>query len=89
MADLDALIAEFNGAIKYKPMLADHPHWTHDQCIAEAHRFHALAILGLRRAWVIEKETRVSWMSQSPIWNDGIPYCRNQPTLRMMEEAIK
>lgn len=86
---LDALIAEFNGAIKYLPMLADHPEWTHDECITFARKWHAVAITNLRAALAEEIKTGVSWGSQPKRWNDRIPYCRNQPTLRMMAEAVR
>lgn len=86
---LEELIAEFNGAIKYAPMLQDHPDWMREECLAFARKWHAVAIDNLRAALQQEKETGVSWGSQKKRWNDKIPYCRNQPTLRMMEEAVQ
>lgn len=60
---VEALIAQFNGAIKYTPMLADHPDWTDEQCLAFARKWHAVAVKqrGALRG----------------TWNAGIPYCRN------------
>ena len=60
---IDALVKEFNGAIKYTPMVKDHPDWTHEQCIAFAMKWHALA----------EQRYRAG----DAKWNNGIPYCRN------------
>jgi len=72
---INALIARFDGAIKYTPMLTDHPDWTDDQCEAFAREHHASAILGLIR------------LKGAPGWNNGIPYCRNLPTEKMLKEA--
>lgn len=57
------LVPKFNGAIKYLPMLMDHPDWTDAQCIAFAKKWHAVAE-GRHRAG-------------DPRWNEKIPYCRN------------
>lgn len=70
-----AMLAEFDGAIKYGPMLNDHPDWTNEQCIAFARKWHAIAIERLR-----DGEAQ---------WNEGIPYCRNEPTDAMLREASK
>lgn len=57
------LVARFNGLIKYRPMLQDHPDWTDDQCVAFAAEQHIRA---------------VQQHASSPgSWNDGVPYCRN------------
>lgn len=60
------LVAQFNGAIKYSPMLKDHPDWTDEQCIAFARKHHAVAVERLKRG--------------DPRWNAGISYARNDPT---------
>lgn len=60
---IDKLVAEFNGLIKYAPMLKDHPDWTDAQCIEFAKKWHAVA------------EERHA--KGDPKWNDRIPYCRN------------
>lgn len=70
---LDELIAEFNGAIKYAPMLKDHPDWSKEQCLAFARKWHAVAIERLRKG--------------DQQWNEKIPYCRNIPTPEMLKEA--
>jgi len=57
------LAAKFNGAIKYTPMLQDHPEWTDAECIAFAKKWHAVA---LKRHKAGDQR-----------WNNGIPYCRN------------
>lgn len=57
------LVPKFNGAIKYLPMLMDHPDWSDDECIAFARKWHAVA-----------KELHDAG---DPRWNEGIPYCRN------------
>lgn len=57
------LVAQFDGLIKYTPMLMDHPDWTDDQCIAFAHQQHAIAL----------EKRKIDPAS----WNCGIPYCRN------------
>jgi hypothetical protein len=57
------LVAQFDGLIKYAPMLRDHPDWTDEQCVAFAREQHARA---------------VRQRSENPAaWNVGIPYCRN------------
>lgn len=67
MNDLDdrinRLVSQFNGMIKYFPMIQDHPDWTDDQCIEFAKKWHAVAI---------EKYNK-----NSVGWNSGVPYCRN------------
>jgi len=60
---IEKLVAQFSGAIKYTPMLADHPEWTDEQCIAFARKWDALA-----------RERR---NANDPLWNAAIPYCRN------------
>jgi hypothetical protein len=70
---IDRLVAALNGAIKYRPMLQDNPDWTDEQCLAFARQHHATAIARLR--------------AEDPLWNAGIPYCRNVPTPAMIEEA--
>lgn len=72
---IEELIQEFNGAIKYTPMLKDHPDWTKAQCVAFAKLHHASAIAGLRE------------FGKDGPWNNGIPYCRNIPTVAMLKEA--
>lgn len=85
------LIARFDGAIKYLPMLQDHgdhrrsngthyvadsrQHWTDDQIIEYARSLHAIAIERLRA------------VGPDGGWNNGIPYCRNLPTEAMLKEA--
>lgn len=69
------LVAIFNGAIKYTPMLTDHPHWSDEECVAFARAGHARAIEGLRAHGV------------EGAWNDAVPYCRNIPTEAMLKEA--
>lgn len=60
---IDRLVAAFNGAIKYTPMLADHPEWTDEQCIAFAREHDAIA--------------RARYAAGDPKWGDGVPYVRN------------
>jgi hypothetical protein len=60
---IDWLVAEFNGAIKYAPMLQDHPDWTDVECLAFARKWHSVAEERYRKG--------------NPAWNNGIPYCRN------------
>jgi len=62
-ARVPALVARFNGQIKYLPMLLDHPEWTDDECEAFARKWDAVA-----------KEQRKADPAK---WNRGIPYCRN------------
>lgn len=57
------LVAQFDGLIKYAPMLQDHPDWSDEQCIAFAREQHARALA--QRA------------ANPAQWNSGIPYCRN------------
>lgn len=90
----DVLIAEFNGAIKYEPMLLDHGpdaperrRWTKAACAAHARENHAKAIEGLRRVLRLEAEGHGPWNRQIPPWNNKIPYCRNLPTEAMLAEA--
>lgn len=86
-ARIDRLVAQFNGAIKYAPMLQDHPEWTDEQCLAFAREGHAKAIAGLKRAIQIERNGFEPVERQVPRWNNKIPYCRNLPTLEMLKEA--
>jgi hypothetical protein len=60
---IERLVAQFNGAIKYAPMLADHPDWTDEQCLAFAREWDAVA--------------RAKYLAGDPKWNNGIPYGRN------------
>lgn len=60
---IERLVAQFNGAIKYAPMLADHPDWTDEQCIAFARKWDAVA--------------RARYLAGAAKWNNGIPYGRN------------
>lgn len=89
MSLLDELIAEFNGAIKYAPMLQDHPDWTKEQCLVCAREGHAKAITGLRKALQMQAEGWGRWEVQVPRWNNKIAYCRNIPTVVMLDEARK
>lgn len=86
---ISKLVAAFDGAIKYTPMLKDHPDWSDKQCLAFAREWHAVAIDGLRRALKIETKGHGAWDQQVPRWSDGIPYCRNLPTPRLLDEARK
>jgi len=79
-ARIERLIARFNGAIKYTPMLQDHGEgspdpWDDDRCVAYAREHHARAIEGLRQH------------GRDGPWNNAIPYCRNMPTDVMLSEA--
>lgn len=65
---VEYLVSQFNGLIKYYPMLQDHPDWTNEQCLAFARKHHALA------------KARLDADPNDPQWNDRIPYCRNDPT---------
>lgn len=60
---IERLVAQFNGAIKYAPMLADHPDWTDEQCVAFARKWDAVA--------------RARRQAGDLRWNEGIPYGRN------------
>lgn len=84
---IDRLVAQFNGAIKYAPMLQDHPEWTDEQCLAFAREWHAKAMEGLRRAVRIEQAGWEPVERQHPRWNNKIPYVRNLPTPEMLREA--
>ena len=79
-ARIAKLMAEFNGAIKYAPMLKDHPGWTDEECLAFAREHHATAIEQLR-------ERGADMERDGPKWNGRIPYCRNIPTAAMLKEA--
>lgn len=86
-----ALVARFNGAIKYLPMVLDHPEWTDDQCIEFAKKNHAIAIAQLS-AKPLTLISVVSSPESSALlsgWNNGVPYCRNIPTNDMIKEANK
>lgn len=63
LARVPALVAAFNGQIKYLPMLLDHPEWTDEECIAFA------------RKWDAEAVKR--YKANRDGWNNGVPYCRN------------
>lgn len=88
MDRIKALVAKFNGAIKYEPILKDHPEWSDDECLAFAREGHAKAVAQLREAMRRDKVGEGHWHNQVPVWNDRIPYCRNLPTLAMIEEAL-
>lgn len=62
-ARIERLVAQFNGAIKYTPMIKDHPDWTDEECIAFARKHDALA--------------RARYLAGDTKWNNGVPYCRN------------
>ena len=66
MDRVDKLVKLFDGAIKYTPMLKDHPKWTDEECIAFAKKWHVVAVERLKK--------------NDPRWNNGIPYCRNVST---------
>jgi len=84
---IQRLVAQFDGAIKYAPMLQDHPDWTDEQCLAFAREWHAKAIAGLKRALQIEANGFEPVERQVPRWNNKVPYCRNVITPAMREEA--
>jgi len=84
---IEELVGAFNGAIKYTPMLKDHPDWSKEQCLAFARQWHAEAINGLRLSLRLEREGHGRWDVVFPRWNDGIPYCRNIATAAMLSEA--
>lgn len=86
---IKALVAKFNGAIKYGQLLKDHADWSDDECIAFAQLWHERAIAQLKNAMARDRAGEGHWHNQAPMWNDRIPYCRNQPTLAMIEEAMK
>jgi hypothetical protein len=95
---LQGLISEFDGAIKYNAMLADHGRdktykgeisaaaWTREQCVEFARAWHAVAIERLRASELVGNTYRTS---DGKPWNDLIPYCRNEPTAAMLAEAGK
>lgn len=60
---IDRLVAQFNGAIKYLPLLTDHPKMSDEECLAFAREWHAVAAK--------------RYETGDPKWNNGIPYCRN------------
>ena len=89
---IQRLVAQFDGAIKYAPMLQDHgvgtkAPWSDEQCLAFAREWHARAIAGLKRALQIEANGFDPVMRQVPRWNNKIPYARNLPTEAMWTEA--
>lgn len=61
------LRAVFDGAIRYWPMLDQHPEWSDEECVKFAMKWHAKAV---------EQFKAVGKMG----WNWGIPYCRNDHT---------
>lgn len=86
------LVAKFNGAIKYTPMLQDHPDWTDEECLAFAKLWHPKAIAGLRDALARDRKRSGPGHWHNPpegekAWNEGVPYCRNLPTTTMIDEA--
>jgi len=86
------LVAKFNGAIKYAPMLTDHPDWSDDECLAFARKWHPVAIAQLKAAMDRDAAGNGHWHNPPKgerAWNDRIPYCRNQPTGPMLREAMK
>lgn len=69
---VDRLVAQFDGAIKYLPLLTDHPELIDEDCLAFARKWHAVAVERLKvgiRGWDAAHPER--------LWNHGIPYCRN------------
>lgn len=72
---VEGLVARFNGAIKYLPLVTDHPELSDEDLVAFARRWHAVAIEGLRKH------------GPDGPWNNGIPYGRNIPTAAMLKEA--
>lgn len=87
------LVSQFDGAIKYEPMIKDHQDWSDDQCLELARRWHAVAIVQLREAMQNDRDRAVigSHWHDPPegnnSWNHGIPYCRNLPTTAMFDEV--
>jgi hypothetical protein len=59
------LRARFDGAIRYREMLLDHPEWTDEECLAFARNWHEIA------------EIQAGDPAYEGRWNDGVPYCRN------------
>lgn len=89
---INKLVAEFNGAIKYTPMLKDHPDWTDAECLAFAKKWHQVAIEQLRAALQRDAEGGGNWHNPplgQKVWNDRIPYCRNLPIASMIDEALR
>lgn len=86
---INALVSRFNGAIKYTPMVKDHPDWTDDECVSFAEKWHKVAISQLKDALRRDRAGEGHWHNQTPCWNNRIPYCRNLPTTAMFEEAAK
>lgn len=86
---IKSLVDRFSGAIKYSPMLKDHPEWSDEECLTFARKWHAVAIAQLKEAMRRDKAGEGHWHNQVPGWNNKIPYCRNLPTLAMFEEAAK
>lgn len=87
---IKSLVAKFNGAIKYTPMLKDHPEWSDDECLAFAQLWHERAIAQLKEALKRDYSGGGNWHNPPAgmkMWNDRIPYCRNLPTATMLEEA--
>ena len=60
---ISLLVKQFNGCIKYAPMIKDHPDWTDDECVAFARQAHDKA--------------KAQLAIDPSGWNNGIPYCRN------------
>lgn len=79
-----ALVAHFGGAIKYLPMLLDHPDWTDEDCVVFARTLHAQAIAQLRERGA-SMDGGLGGGRQK--WNASIAYCRNAPTATMLKEA--
>lgn len=76
-ARIDGLVVQFNGAIKYEPMLVDNPKWTDEECLAFAHKWHAVVIDRLRDPQLRNQ------------WNEGVPYCRNDPATLLAEAGVE
>lgn len=76
---IEGLIARFNGAIKYLPLVTDHPELSDDEMVAFARHWHAKAMAQLR--------AKVAAGGALDGWNNGIPYGRNIPTAAMLKEA--
>lgn len=60
---INYLVDQFNGLIKYAPMLQDHPKWSYEECLLFAKRWHKVAVERYKK--------------DPSTWNSGIPYCRN------------
>ena len=63
MSRIDKLVSEFDGLIKYTPMIQDHPKWTDEQCIAFAKEQHEKAL--------------TQYAKDPGSWNYGVAYARN------------